>query len=114
MSESLYLVFIVLAMTVVTFAIRAVPFVLGSHLLQKQKWIRHFGEFLPLSIMVLLILGSLFDTVERDWKLGVAGVLSVSLVVGLQWRFKRPLLSIFSGAILFIAFSNGWISSISF
>ena len=112
MSDALYLVLVIFGMTVVTFAIRAIPLFLGERFLHEQRWIRDLGEFLPLSIMVLLVLSGLFDVAGNGTGTAVAASLSILLVVLLQWRFKRPLVSIFAGTLLFIAFANGWIPAI--
>ena len=112
MSDVLYLVLVIFGMAAVTFAIRAVPLFLGERFLREQRWIRDLGEFLPLSIMVLLVLSGLFDVAGKGISTAVAASLSIFLVVLLQWRLKRPLLSIFAGALLFIAFANGWIPAI--
>ena len=112
MSDVLYLVLVIFGMAVVTFAIRAVPLFLGERFLREQRWIRDLGEFLPLAIMVLLVLAGLFDVAGEGISTAVAASLSIFLVVLLQWRLKRPLLSIFAGALLFIAFANGWIPAI--
>lgn len=110
MSDFLYLLLVILAMTAVTFGIRALPFIFGERLLREQRWIRSLGDFLPLSIMVLLVLSGVFDTVSR----GAVGpaVAAIAVVVALQWCFSRALLSIFAGALLYIALVNGWISAI--
>ena len=112
MSDVLYLVLVIFGMAAVTFAIRAVPLFLGERFLREQRWIRDLGEFLPLAIMVLLVLAGLFDVAGKGINTAVAASLSIFLVVLLQWRLKRPLLSIFAGALLFIAFANGWIPAI--
>ena len=110
MSNLLYLVFVILAMTAVTFGIRALPFIFGERLLREQRWVRSLGDFLPLSIMVLLVLSGIFDTISHGNE-GPA-VVAIAIVVVLQWCFSRALVSIFAGALLYIAFLNGWVSAI--
>lgn len=110
MSNFLYLILVIVAMMAVTFGIRALPFIFGDKLLREQRWIRSLGDFLPLSIMVLLVLSGIFDTISRG-TVGAA-VAAIAVVVALQWCFSRALLSIFAGALLYIALVNGWVSAI--
>ena len=55
-----YLMLVFIAMAAVTFAERALPFA-ASKWLQKQRWVRDLGDFLPLAIMVLLTVHAATD-----------------------------------------------------
>ena len=55
-----YLFLVFFAMAAVTFAERALPFA-ASKWLQKQRWVRNLGDFLPLAIMVLLTVHAATD-----------------------------------------------------
>ncbi len=110
MSDFLYLILVICAMTAVTFGIRALPFIFGERLLREQRWIRSLGDFLPLSIMVLLVLSGLFDTISRGTF--EPALAAIAVVIALQWCFSRALVSIFAGALLYIAFVNGWVGAI--
>ena len=50
MNDTLYVITVFLAMGVVTFAERALPFV-ASRWLKNQAWVRDVGSFLPLAVM---------------------------------------------------------------
>ena len=92
MNDNLYLLAVLLLAAGVTFLIRAVPLLLGSRFVQSHPWIRSLGDFLPLSVMVILVL---------------AGLVSIVVVVLVQWVRRSPLLSIFAGAALYVAYANG-------
>lgn len=103
-----YLLAVYVAMAIVSFGERALPFV-ASRWLQRQSWVRTLGAFLPMAVMVLLTLHSATDAAVSRGVLPVAEVASIALVWVLQWMTKNALLSIFSGTGLYVAWVNGWI-----
>jgi branched-subunit amino acid transport protein AzlD len=105
MIESKYVLLVIAAMTLVTFALRALPF-LAAQWLKKHPIVQRLGQFLPLAIMTLLLLHSATSAaVEHD-----AGpwpeLLAVALVVLLQWRTRNALLSIVVGTGLYVLMRN--------
>ena len=74
MNDNLYLLAVLLLAAGVTFLIRAVPLLLGSRFVQSHPWIRSLGDFLPLSVMVILVLAGLMDAASQRMDLGLAGV----------------------------------------
>ena len=56
MNDNIYLLAVLLLAAGVTFLIRAVPLLLGSRFVQSHPWMRSLGDFLPLSVMVILVL----------------------------------------------------------
>lgn len=97
------------AMAVVTFGLRALPF-LAARFLQSSPLVQQLGRFLPLAIMTLLLLHTLVgharDNPSDPWAEGVA----VTVVVALQWWKKHPLLSILAGTALYVLLRNaGWL-----
>ena len=107
MNDNLYLLAVLLLAAGVTFLIRAVPLLLGSRFVQSHPWIRSLGDFLPLSVMVILVLAGLMDAASQRMDLGFAGLVSIVVVVLVQWVRRSPLLSIFAGATLYVAYANG-------
>ena len=107
MNDNLYLLAGLLLAAGVTFLIRAVPLLLGSRFVQSHPWIRSLGDFLPLSVMVILVLAGLMDAASQRMDLGFAGLVSIVVVVLVQWVRRSPLLSIFAGAALYVAYANG-------
>jgi len=108
---SSYLIFATLAMAAVTFVTRASPALLPKSLLDKP-WLHRLNESLPLSVLVLLILGSLsiptvshinITTTSTQLLLAQLGALAVVLVI---YHVSRQLLiSMVAG----IAAINGFI-----
>ena len=97
MNDNVYLLAVLLLAAGVTFLIRAVPLLLGSRFVQSHPWMRSLGDFLPLSVMVILVLAGLMDAASQR----------IAVVVLVQWIRRSPLLSIFAGAALYVAYANG-------
>ena len=106
MNDNIYLLAVLLLAAGVTFLIRAVPLLLGSRFVQSHPWMRSLGDFLPLSVMVILVLAGLMDAASQRMDLGFAGLVSIAVVL-VQWIRRSPLLSIFAGAALYVAYANG-------
>lgn len=103
-----YLMLVFIAMAAVTFAERALPFA-ASKWLQKQRWVRDLGDFLPLAIMVLLTVhAATYAAVARD-AAPTPEVVSIAFAFVLQWFLKNPLVSIFAGTALYVAWVNGYL-----
>ncbi len=103
-----YLFLVFFAMAAVTFAERALPFA-ASKWLQKQRWVRNLGDFLPLAIMVLLTVHAATDAAVARAGSAAPEVVSIAFAFALQWIIKNPLLSIFSGTALYVAWVNGYL-----
>ncbi|MDO9145646.1 branched-chain amino acid transporter permease [Rhodoferax sp.] len=101
-----YAIGAIVAMAVVTFGLRALPF-LAARFLQNSPLVQRLGRFLPLAIMTLLLLHTLVgharDNLAGPW----AEAMSVAVVVALQWWKKHPLLSILAGTALYVLLRNG-------
>ena len=103
--NSYYVIGVIAAMALVTFGLRALPFVAGRWL-QKHPMVGRLGEFLPLAIMVLLVLhstaGSIHDDPRGPWpEIGAVGLTAL-----LQWWWRNPLLSILVGTGAYVVVRN--------
>lgn len=114
MIDSSYVLGVIAAMGLVTFALRALPFV-GAQWLQNHPVVQRLGEFLPLAIMTLLLVhsvtGAALEHPAGPWPELVA----VALVVFLQWRSRNALLSIVVGTCLYVLIRNlgfGWLTEL--
>jgi len=100
-----YAIGVIAAMAVVTFGLRALPF-LAARFLQSHPLVQQLGRFLPLAIMTLLLLHTLVGSARENpsgpWAEGVAA----ATVVALQWWKKHPLLSILTGTALYVLLRN--------
>lgn len=93
-------------MGVITFGLRGLPFV-AARWLQSHPLIARLGRFLPLSIMTLLLVHSMRGAAQTHPGGPWPELVSVALTLGLQWRFKHPLLSLLAGTALYVAWVNG-------
>lgn len=105
MNDSSYVIGVIAAMALVTFALRALPFV-ASQWLQKHPIAQHLGRFLPLSIMTLLLVNSAVGAANANPHSPWPELLAVALVALLQWRSKNALLSILVGTAAYVALRN--------
>ena len=105
MVDSGYVLGVIAAMGAVTFALRALPFVAG-HWLQKYPWVHSLGQFLPLAIMTLLLVNSGLAAASEHALGPWPELLAISLVAGLQWRYKNALVSILVGTALYVLMRN--------
>jgi len=105
MIDTSYALGVLAAMAVVTFGLRALPF-LAARFLQSQPLVQRLGRFLPLAIMTLLLLHTLVgharDNPAGPW----AELVAVTAVAVLQWWKKHPLLSILTGTALYVLLRN--------
>jgi branched-subunit amino acid transport protein AzlD len=105
MLDSGYVVSVLVAMGLVTFALRALPFV-AAQWLQKHPVVHSLGEFLPLAIMTLLLTHTVVGAAQSDPHGPWPELVAVALVVVLQWRSKHALWSILSGTGLYVVLRN--------
>ena len=105
MIDGRYLLLVIVAMGLTTFALRALPFV-AAQWLQKHTVVQRLGEFLPLAIMTLLVVhsavGSALTHDAGPWP----ELAAVALVVVVQWRSRNALLSIVLGTGLYVLLRN--------
>ncbi|HET8598428.1 MAG TPA: AzlD domain-containing protein [Castellaniella sp.] len=103
MTETGYVLTVIVAMAAITLGLRALPFI-GGHWLRRHPVVHKLGATLPLSIMVLL----LADTVAGQTRGNPAGpwpwqeLAAVLLTVLLQWRGRQALLSIAAGTAAYM------------
>jgi len=101
MKDTLYVLAAVVAAGLVTFLIRATPF-LAARWLRTHSSVERLGRFLPPAIMTLLLVHSLRDLGTQGNTTYLAEALSVVLVLVLQWRWRQPLLSIAAGTATYM------------
>lgn len=100
-----YVISVIIAMGLVTFGLRALPF-LAAQWLQKHPLVQKLGQFLPLAIMTLLLVHALVGAAAEHtgglWTELIAAV----CVVLLQWFGKNALLSILLGTLIYVLLRN--------
>ena len=105
MTDRGYVIYVILAMGLVTFAIRALPF-FASHWLQKHPIVTRLGRFSPLAIMTLLLVHSMVGSAQEHTNGPWPEVLAIGAVVLLQWWRRNPLLSILTGTAMYVLMRN--------
>ena len=105
MTDNLYVFGVIVAMALVTLALRALPFVAGQWL-QQHPLVHRLGQFLPLAIMTLLLVHSAVGNAASDPLAPWPELIAVALVVGLQWWRRNALLSIVLGVCAYVAMRN--------
>jgi branched-subunit amino acid transport protein AzlD len=92
-------------MGLVTFALRALPFV-GAQWLNKHPLVQRLGQFLPLAIMTLLTIHSAAGSAREHAAGPFPELIAIALVAVLQWRTRNALLSILVGTAAYVAMRN--------
>lgn len=105
MIDNLYVASAIVAMGLITFALRATPF-LGAQWLKRSPLAGRLGEFLPLAIMTLLtvhaMVGDALDDARGPWP----ELLAIVPIVVLQWKQRNALLSILVGTAFYVLLRN--------
>jgi len=105
MIDSYYAIGVIIAMGLITFALRALPFI-AAQWLKKHPIVQTLGEFLPLAIMTLLLLHSVTGSANSDHAGPWPEFIAIFIVVLLQWRVNNPLLSILAGTCVYVLIRN--------
>ena len=103
--NSAYVVTVIVAMGLVTFALRALPFV-AAQWLQRHRVVQRLGEFLPLAIMTLLVVHSAAGSAQEHPGGPWPELAAVVLTVAAQWYGRNALLSIVVGTALYVLLRN--------
>ncbi|MBP9904411.1 MAG: AzlD domain-containing protein [Rhodoferax sp.] len=105
MMDPVYALTAMVAMAVVTFGLRALPF-LAARFLKSHLIVQKLGRFLPLAIMTLLLLHTLVGSAQNNPFGPWAELLAVACVLMLQWWGRHALLSILAGTALYVLLRN--------
>jgi branched-subunit amino acid transport protein AzlD len=96
MNETGYVLISIAAAGLVTFLIRATPF-LAARWLRKSPLVHQVGQFLPPAIMALLLVHSIRGLGDASRHAYLPETVAVLVVILLQWKTRQPLLSIAVG-----------------
>ena len=95
-------ILIILVIAVITFGLRATPFILFSRTGTTPKVITYLGNTLPPAVMGMLIIYCLKNVSVLKAPFGLPELLAVAAVVVLHlWR-RNNLLSILGGTVLYM------------
>ena len=103
--DAAYVLEAVALMALVTFGLRALPF-LAAQWLQKHALIQKLGQFLPLAVMTLLVMQAAGSAAGQHHGAPWREALTLALVVILQWRWRKTLWSILLGTTLYVLLRN--------
>lgn len=99
---TVYFILAVSASAVITFLLRALPFLLFHGDRKMPEWLARLGSVLPSAIMAVLIVyclrGAKGDVTHR----GVPGLIAVLLTAVIYRRKHQTLLSIFLGTAVYM------------
>lgn len=96
-----YILLACILMGLVTFATRAAPFLFGKKL-KESKTIAYLGNLLPASIMLILVLYCLKDTIVLSFPFAIPETVAIGCIIPLHLWKRNSLLSIFAGTAIFI------------
>lgn len=100
-----YAIAAILVMGLVTFALRALPFI-AAFWLERSPLVRRLGAFLPPAIMMLLLIHSAAGASREHTGGPWTEIVAIALTAALQWRSRNALLSILSGTSLYVLLRN--------
>lgn len=101
MNNTIYLIAVIAVISIVTWTLRAFPFLLfGSRPLPKT--VQYLGKVLPPAIMTVLVIYCLRDTDIGQFPHGVPELAACTLVVILQIFRKNMYLSIVAGTACYM------------
>lgn len=97
-----YLLLSVLVISVVTAALRFIPFFVFSSEKQTPKIIVYLGKFLPYSIMAMLVVYCLKTVNLLNYPFGLVELIGVVIVVLLHLWKRNTLLSVSVGTVCYM------------
>jgi branched-subunit amino acid transport protein AzlD len=100
-----YVLGVLAAMGIVTFLLRALPF-LAAQWLRRHAIVGRLGKFLPLAIMALLLLHTGVQAASEHAHGPWFELIAVACVVVLQWKWRNALLSMLVGTLVYVLMRN--------
>lgn len=83
--------------SLVTGLLRAIPFLVFKGKTDLPETVRFLGSYLPPAIMIILVIYCLRGVNILEFPHGLAEIISVIIIIGIQYLKKSTLLSIFLG-----------------
>lgn len=88
-------------MGIVTFGLRATPFVIGKFLKRHPK-VLALGRFLPPAIMGILLIDTVRSLAQQSGQAYLPELVAIAVVVVMQFVFRNALLSIVMGVGVYV------------
>lgn len=100
--QALHSVLLIVVSAAITFATRAMPFLLFKGKAVLPKWVLYIGKVLPSAVITVLVIYCLRGTSFASVNGFVPAILGVTCVAGLHiWR-RNNLLSIGGGTVIYM------------
>lgn len=105
MTPDTTMLWVVLTISAVTFALRAAPF-LAMERIGSSVILRYLGARMPVGVMVILVAFTVKDENFLRYPYGLSHVLPAGLTILLYLKLRNPLVAILAGLLLHMLIVN--------
>ena len=102
MMRSWYILLAIVMSALITFGLRALPFVLFRGGRSMPEWMQRLGQILPSAIMAVLIVYCLKGAKSNPIRIGIPGIIAVAVVVASYKRKHNTFISIIVGTAAYM------------
>lgn len=103
---NLHSILLVVVVSVVTIALRFIPFVLLGKKRETPKYIQYLGNILPYAIIGMLVVYCFKDAATAQQSLPLPEAVAVLIIIVSYWWKKNTIISFLSGTIGYMIISN--------
>ena len=100
--RSRYILLAIVMSALITFGLRALPFVLFRGGRSMPEWMQRLGQILPSAIMAVLIVYCLKGAKNNPIGIGIPGIIAVAVVVASYKRKHNTFISIIVGTAAYM------------
>lgn len=100
--RSWYILLAIVMSALITFGLRALPFVLFRGGRSMPEWMQRLGQILPSAIMAVLIVYCLKGAKSNPIGIGIPGIIAVAVVVASYKRKHNTFISIIVGTVAYM------------
>jgi branched-subunit amino acid transport protein AzlD len=97
-----YILLAIVMSALITFGLRALPFVLFRGERSMPEWMQRLGQILPSAIMAVLIVYCLKGAKSNPIGIGIPGIIAVAVVVASYKRKHNTFISIIVGTAAYM------------
>ncbi|SEM61082.1 MULTISPECIES: branched-chain amino acid transporter permease [unclassified Butyrivibrio] len=97
-----YILLAIVMSALITFGLRALPFVLFRGGRSMPEWMQRLGQILPSAIMAVLIVYCLKGAKSNPIGIGIPGIIAVAVVVASYKRKHNTFISIIVGTAAYM------------
>lgn len=99
---NIYTVFAIFIISLITFIIRATPFIFFGNSKETPKYITYLGKYLPSSVIAMLIIYCLKNVNITAYPFGLPELAGIISVVFLHLWKRNNLISIIGGTVIYM------------